>query len=134
MVALAEHYARKAWPDLVQPIAAKDVAVQANRANGAISINTSGSARAPRLVGQTRDYLEKTMTDFRSGERGNNPGVTDLMGRGILRRRSARTIPGWPLSRSGSINQSKSRSDASAGQGLATGPACGNYAVAFEAD
>jgi cytochrome c553 len=29
--------------------------------------------------GQQHDYLIKTMTDFRSGARGNNPGMSDLM-------------------------------------------------------
>jgi len=33
----------------------------------------------PRLAGQTRDYLTKTITDFRTRARGNNPGMTDLM-------------------------------------------------------
>jgi cytochrome c553 len=33
----------------------------------------------PRLAGQGRDYLARTMTDFRSRARGNNPGMSDLM-------------------------------------------------------
>jgi cytochrome c553 len=33
----------------------------------------------PRLAGQSHDYLLKEMTAFRSRERGNNPGMTDLM-------------------------------------------------------
>ena len=33
----------------------------------------------PRLAGQNHDYLAKTMTDFRTGARANNPSMTDLM-------------------------------------------------------
>ena len=33
----------------------------------------------PRLAGQQRDYLLKTMTEFRNRTRGNNPGMSDLM-------------------------------------------------------
>jgi cytochrome c553 len=33
----------------------------------------------PRLAGQGREYLTKTMADFRTGARGNNPGMSDLM-------------------------------------------------------
>jgi cytochrome c553 len=87
MLVIAEYYANKTWPNLVQPSATKDVAAQANRANGSIGCTGChldqyrgvGAGTAPRLAGQTREYLEKTMTDFRSGERGNNPGMTDLM-------------------------------------------------------
>ena len=33
----------------------------------------------PRLAGMGRDYLTKTIADFRSRARGNNPGMSDLM-------------------------------------------------------
>jgi cytochrome c553 len=33
----------------------------------------------PRLAGQSHDYLAKTMSDFRTGARANNPSMTDLM-------------------------------------------------------
>ena len=33
----------------------------------------------PRLAGQKRDYLFKTMMDFRNRTRANNPGMSDLM-------------------------------------------------------
>ena len=33
----------------------------------------------PRLAGQERDYLFKTLTDFRDRTRANNPGMSDLM-------------------------------------------------------
>jgi cytochrome c553 len=33
----------------------------------------------PRLAGMSRDYLTKTIADFRTRARGNNPGMSDLM-------------------------------------------------------
>jgi cytochrome c553 len=38
-----------------------------------------GDGTTARLAGQQHDYLLKTMTDFRDGTRGNNPGMSDLM-------------------------------------------------------
>src|SRR3984957_4890158 len=38
-----------------------------------------GDASIPRLAGQSHDYLAKTMTDFRTRARANNPGMSDLM-------------------------------------------------------
>ena len=33
----------------------------------------------PRLAGQQREYMDKTIKDFRERTRGNNPGMSDLM-------------------------------------------------------
>jgi cytochrome c553 len=87
MMALAEYYSQKPWPTLVQPPAPKDIAAIATRANGSIGCTGChldqyrgvGAGTAPRLAGQTREYLERTMVEFRSGDRANNPGMTDLM-------------------------------------------------------
>ena len=38
-----------------------------------------GDGTVPRLAGQSRDYLTKTIADFRTRARGNNPGMSDLM-------------------------------------------------------
>jgi cytochrome c553 len=38
-----------------------------------------GEGTQPRLAGQSKEYLKKTMLDFRNKKRGNNPGMTDLM-------------------------------------------------------
>ena len=38
-----------------------------------------GDSSVPRLAGQEREYLAKTMTDFRTGARDNNPGMSDLI-------------------------------------------------------
>jgi cytochrome c553 len=58
--------------------------VQTNASIGCTGCHLSGYLAAgagtvPRLAGQQRAYLAKTMTDFRTGARGNNPGMTDLM-------------------------------------------------------
>jgi cytochrome c553 len=38
-----------------------------------------GAGTQPRLAGQVHGYLEKTMLDFRTGARGNNPAMSDFM-------------------------------------------------------
>jgi cytochrome c553 len=85
LMPLAQYFSQKPWPDLQQPPAAADVATQAQRANASIVCTSchqegfKGDSTQPRLAGQSRDYLAKTMTDFRTGARANNPGMTDLM-------------------------------------------------------
>src|SRR5689334_705718 len=85
MLAIAEYFSNKPWPDLGQPRAAKDVAKRAQTANGSIGCTGchreqfQGDSTVPRLAGQGRDYLAQTMADFRSRARGNNPGMSDLM-------------------------------------------------------
>jgi cytochrome c553 len=85
LMPLAQYFSQKAWPNLQQPPAAADVAAQAQRANVSIGCTGchqdgyKGDSTQPRLAGQNHDYLAKTMADFRSGARGNNPGMTDLM-------------------------------------------------------
>lgn len=83
--ALAAHFAAKPWPDLQQPSAPKDVAAQAIAANVSVGCTGchlgeyQGDSTVPRLAGQQRDYLDKTIKDFRDRTRGNNPGMSDLM-------------------------------------------------------
>jgi cytochrome c553 len=82
---LAQYFAQKPWPNLAQPQATGDVAAQAQRINAAVVCTSchqegfKGDSVQPRLAGQNQAYLAKTMTDFRSGARANNPGMTDLM-------------------------------------------------------
>jgi cytochrome c553 len=85
LMPLAQYFSQKQWPNLAQPPAAADLATQAQRANAA-AVCTSchqegfkGDSTQPRLAGQSHDYLLKTMTDFRTGARANNPGMTDIM-------------------------------------------------------
>jgi cytochrome c553 len=85
MMALALYFSQKRWPDLQQPPTPPDVAKRAIQANVAIGCtgchqgNYQGEGTQPRLAGQTREYLQQSMIDFRNRTRGNNPGMTDLM-------------------------------------------------------
>ena len=85
MLALALFFSQKRWPDLRLPPAPADAAARATRANVAIGCtgchqaSYQGEGTQPRLAGQTREYLQKSMIDFRNRSRGNNPGMTDLM-------------------------------------------------------
>jgi cytochrome c553 len=85
MMALAEYFAKKPWPDLRQPPAPTDVKARALRANVAVGCTGchlaeyQGAGTQPRLAGQTKEYLARSMLDFRTGARGNNPGMTTLM-------------------------------------------------------
>ena len=86
MLALALYFSQKKWPGLRQPRAPEAVAAQAARANGSIGCTGchqagyQGEGTQPRLAGQSTDYIFKSMMDFRTRARGNNPGMSDLMG------------------------------------------------------
>ena len=85
LMALAQYFSKKSWPNLQQPHAPADEAALAQRANASVVCTSChqdgfiGEGTQPRLAGQVRGYLQKTMADFQSGARGNNPGMTDLM-------------------------------------------------------
>ena len=85
LMPLAQYFSQKPWPNLAQPPATGDVAAQAQRANASIVCTSchqegfKGDSVQPRLAGQSHDYLAKTMSDFRTGARANNPSMTDLM-------------------------------------------------------
>jgi cytochrome c553 len=85
MQAIAEYFSAKPWPDLGQPRASKEVSERATGANRSIGCtgchldHFQGAGTVPRLAGLSRDYLAKTMDDFRTRARGNNPGMSDLM-------------------------------------------------------
>jgi cytochrome c553 len=85
MLAIAEYFSNKPWPDLGQPRSPKDVAERALGAEHSVGCTGchldrfQGTGTVPRLAGQSREYLTKTMADFRIRARGNNPGMSDLM-------------------------------------------------------
>jgi cytochrome c553 len=85
LLPLAEYFSKLKWPDLQQPPASQDVATKAQAAIssvGCISCHLDhfqGDGTTARLAGQQHDYLLKTMMDFRTKARGNNPGMSDLM-------------------------------------------------------
>jgi len=82
---LAQYFSKKPWPDLQQPHPAADVTAIAKRVNVSVVCTSchlegfKGDSTQPRLAGQVESYLQKTMTDFGSGARGNNPGMTGFM-------------------------------------------------------
>ena len=85
MLAIAEYFSKKPWPDLGQPRAPKDISQRALNAEHSVGCTGchldrfQGDGTVPRLAGQSREYLTKTIADFRTRARGNNPGMTDLM-------------------------------------------------------
>ena len=85
MMALAEYFSKQRWPNLRQPSASAQETAVALRANVSIGCTGchlgeyQGDGTQPRLAGQIREYLERTMIDFRTRARANNPGMTDLM-------------------------------------------------------
>jgi cytochrome c553 len=85
MMALAQYFSQKPWPNLGQPPAPQAVAAQALRATTSVVCTSchqegyNGEGTQPRLAGQQKDYLAQTMLDFRNGKRANNPGMSDLM-------------------------------------------------------
>src|ERR1700749_2878001 len=85
MMAIADYFSKRTWPDLGQPRAPKDVSQRSQTANGSGGCTgchlsqLQGASTLPPLAGQGRDYLNQTMLDFRTHARGNNPGMSDLM-------------------------------------------------------
>ena len=73
MLAIAEYFSQKPWPEK---------AISASRTVGCPACHLDrfqGDGTVPRLAGMGRDYLAKTIADFRTRARANNPGMSDLM-------------------------------------------------------
>ncbi len=85
MLALAAYFSAKPWPALAQPRAPAPEQTQfASMATsagcpGCHQAGYKGAGTQPKLAGQSEAYLEKTMLDFRTGARGNNSWMTDLL-------------------------------------------------------
>jgi cytochrome c553 len=85
MEALATYFAKQQWPDLEQPALPADMRAAAYavldpiNCRGCHQVRYQGDMIRPRLAGQQEEYLLKTMTDFRTGERANYIGMTVLM-------------------------------------------------------
>ena len=85
MQALALYFSQKPWPNLQQPRPARDVAARAQQVNNSVVCTSChqngflGDSTQPRLAGQTKEYLQKSMLGFRDRTRANNPGMTDFM-------------------------------------------------------
>lgn len=85
LLPLATYFSQLKWPNLAQPEAPGDVAAKAQSAIASVGCigchldHFQGDGTTARLAGQQHDYLLKTMMDFRTKARGNNPGMSDLM-------------------------------------------------------
>lgn len=86
MVALADYFAQKPWPKLNQLRASE---AESKRAQAAIvtgqcvachGILGLGDGNNPRIAGQSRGYMLKTLQEFQSKARGNNPWMSDILG------------------------------------------------------
>jgi cytochrome c553 len=83
--ALAAYFAAKPWPATGAPAASKtDEAIAMTAIKEVVCTSChleqfQGDSSIPRLAGQEHDYLAKTMMDFRTRTRANNPGMSDLM-------------------------------------------------------
>jgi cytochrome c553 len=84
MMAIAEAFSKKPWPRLGQPQADAATTAKALRANVAVNCTAchlgefQGDGTVPRLSGQSAEYMSKTLAQFRTRERANNPGMSDL--------------------------------------------------------
>jgi cytochrome c553 len=87
-LALGEYFAAKPWPTpkTAAPAAASqaetDIAIAVNKSIVCTSCHLEqyqGDSSVPRLANQEREYLIKTMMEFRNRTRANNPGMSDLM-------------------------------------------------------
>jgi cytochrome c553 len=85
LLALAEYFSKKPWPNLQQPQASGAVAARAHQANTSVGCtgchldSYQGDSSVPRLAGQSKEYLDQTIADFRNHKRNNNPGMSSLM-------------------------------------------------------
>jgi cytochrome c553 len=85
MLALAEYFEAKPWPDLNQPRAPANVAAEAlavaasGQCTACHLADYRGAGTTPRLAGQRIEYLRRTMEDFHTGARGNNPWMAALL-------------------------------------------------------
>ena len=83
--ALAQYFSAKPWPKTGAPDASKaDEAAAMTAIHSVVCTSChleqfQGDSSIPRLAGQEQEYLAKTMMDFRTGARANNPGMSDLI-------------------------------------------------------
>jgi len=85
MMGLAEYFSKKPWPNFGEKRAPDDMVHRAEVVAGSGQCTQChlggylGASTTPRLADQSEPYLLKTMQDFRSGARGNNAWMTDLL-------------------------------------------------------
>jgi cytochrome c553 len=84
MLAIAEYFAKKPWPTIgYKPAEADNKTGERVNATGMCTEchlgGFLGDGTVPRLAGQTVPYLEKTMLDFKTRKRANNPDKSTLL-------------------------------------------------------
>jgi cytochrome c553 len=85
MQALAQHFAEQAWPYTGARASEEEeaVALGALAAGQCVQCHLGGyegNSRVPRLAGQSADYLERTMLEFKTKVRLNSPAKGSLLG------------------------------------------------------
>ena len=87
MFAIAKYVSAQPWPKFqdrttpsTDPLYLRGAQLAAYGACGGCHFNNwRGYSANPRLSGQTPAYLATTINEFRSGKRGNSPGMADLL-------------------------------------------------------
>ena len=103
-LALAQYFSAKAWPNTGAPSASKaDAAAAMTAINSVVCTSChleqfQGDSSVPRLAGQQKDYLAKTMTDFRDSHPRQQSGHVGSHEHGDARtdHRDGR-LSGWAL-------------------------------------
>jgi cytochrome c553 len=84
LMPLAEYFSQQRWPSLtfqLEPakIAAGEASANSGECSGCHLGGYNGTSSVPRLAGQQVTYLQKTMLEFRSKTRNNQPAMSALM-------------------------------------------------------
>src|SRR4051812_27828663 len=84
MKALAAYFAAQAWPRLQQTATAEQAAVSAKADTSGMCTSCHmegyrGASTAPRLAGQQQAYPKRTLLQFKTKERANNPAMSALV-------------------------------------------------------
>jgi cytochrome c553 len=84
LMPLAEYFSQQRWPSLTfsldsAKVAAGEASTNAGGCSGCHLGGYNGASSVPRLAGQQLEYLQKTMLDFRSKTRNNQPAMSALM-------------------------------------------------------
>lgn len=84
MKAMAKYFSEQSWPSIgyrgdADIVGKGEVAAAAGQCVQCHRGGYEGNSGTPRLAGQQRRYLEKTMLDFKSKARANSPAKSSLM-------------------------------------------------------
>jgi cytochrome c553 len=80
LASVAAIYAKKSWPARPTAVAATSPPAMAAVCQVCHQQNFVGGLQAPRLAGQSYEYLVDTMRRYADGERTNNPEMRTIMG------------------------------------------------------